>query len=94
MAAKKTKVDGVWQTGKAYFVRTVTNYFTGRLVTVTPQELLFADAAWVADTGRFADALKSGTLGEVEPYPGEVIVGRGALVDACLWDSDLPRAQR
>jgi hypothetical protein len=97
MAAKNqavAKADGVWAIGKNYFVRSVTHYYTGRLVRVTPLELVLADAAWIADTGRFSDALRSGTLNEVEPYPGEVVINRGALVDACLWDSDLPRAQK
>lgn len=84
----------VWERGKKYFIRTVTNYLTGRLVDVTEQELVIEDAAWIADTGRFADALKKATFKEVEPYPdGPVIVGRGSVIDACEWSGDLPREQ-
>ena len=72
-----------WVIGKAYLIRTVTMVQTGRLVAVTLQELVLEDAAWIADTGRFADALKTGKFNEVEPFPdGQVIVGRGAVIDA------------
>ncbi len=92
-AAAKKSVDGVWTIGENYFIRTVTNYLTGRLTVVTEHELVLADAAWVADTGRFADAISGGKLNEVEPYPSDVIVGRGSIVDACVWTFPLPRAQ-
>jgi len=50
---------------------------------VTDEEFVIEDAAWIADTGRFADAIAKAEFGEVEPYPdGEVILGRGALIDA------------
>ena len=81
-----------YQVGQNYLIRTVTHYYTGTLVRVTAQELVLQDAAWIADTGRFAQALESGDLLEVEPFPvGEVILGRGAVVDASRWGSALPR---
>ena len=84
-----------YDVGKNYLVRTVTMILTGRLVEVGPQELVLEDAAWIADTERWADALAKGTLREIEPYPtGRVIVGRGAVVDSCVWQHDLPRAQK
>ena len=85
------------QIGQAYFVRTVTHYYTGRLVTVTDSDIVLRDAAWIADTGRFADALKTGTLNEVEPYPDPnigVVISRGAIVDATIWNHPLPMEQK
>jgi len=86
-----------WKVNKNYFIRTVTHYLTGRLVNITSQELILVDAAWIADTGRYADAIAGAkaTLNEVEPYPDgqEVIVGRGAIVDATEWMHKLPRKQ-
>ena len=82
-----------WCIGKNYFIRTVTMIQTGRLVAVTPQELVLEDAAWIADDGRFNEAIKDGTLNEVEPFTdGEVIVGRGALIDCIEWKHPLPRS--
>ena len=91
---QKCAHDHPWVIGKAYLIRTVTMIQTGRLVAVTQQELVLEDAAWIADTGRFADALKKGIFSEVEPFPdGQVIVGRGAVIDA-VQITALPRDQK
>ena len=75
--------DAHWKIGKIYLIRTVTMALSGRLVGVTPQELVLEDAAWIADTGRFSDGLVASEFSEVEPFPdGQVIVGRGGLIDA------------
>lgn len=75
--------NSAWEVGKIYLIRTVTMIDTGVLVAVTPQEIILEDAAWIADTGRFSDALKSLEFNEVEPFPdGRVIIGRGAVIDA------------
>ena len=81
----------VWKVGKAYFIRTVTMYMTGRLIKVTPTELVLEEAAWIADTGRFSSAMKTGSFSEVEPYNGPVIVGRGSIIDAQEWSLVLPK---
>lgn len=83
--SQKAASDSAWEVGKIYLIRTVTMTNTGRLVAVTDQELVLEDAAWIADVGRFSDALKSLSFGEVEPFPdGNVIIGRGAVIDAVL----------
>lgn len=84
-----------WRVGESYLIRTVTHYYTGRLVEITDTELILLDAAWIADTGRFGTCLTtSGTLTEIEPYPGPVLVSRAALVDATVWPFELPRGQK
>ena len=80
--------------GESYLIRTVTMIYTGRLKAVTPTDFVLEDAAWVADTGRLADALSEGTLLEVEPYPGEAIVSRASYIDASVWKHPLPRVQK
>lgn len=78
--------------GTNVLIRTVTHYYTGRIIEVTEREIVIEDAAWVANTGRWNQCLTTGHLEEVEPYPdGPVIVSRGAVVDVCKWDFDLPR---
>jgi hypothetical protein len=67
---------------------------TGRLVAVTEHELVLENAAWIADTGRFFDSLQACTFAEVEPFPtGQVIVGRGSIVDA-VQIATLPTSQK
>lgn len=73
-----------WELGEYYLIRTVTMINTGKVVQVTTQEIVLEDAAWIADTGRFADAIKSLNFNEVEPWPdGRVIIGRWSIVDGC-----------
>lgn len=81
-----------YKIGANYFIRTVTHYYVGRLVDVYQQELVIEDASWIADTGRFHVALKDGVFDEIEPYPvGQVVIGRGAIIDASRYGGDLPR---
>ena len=85
---------GPWEIGKNYLIRTVTMIDTGRLVAVTPQELVLEDAAWIADTGRFAQAVEEADFSEVEPFPeGRVIIGRGSIIDAVVIKKT-PRSQK
>jgi len=86
--------DSPFQVGQAYLFRLVMHYWTGRVVSVGETEIVIEDAAWIANTGRFADAITTGSLEEVEPVPGNVILGRGALVDAVVWAHELPREQK
>lgn len=84
-----------YHVGKNYLIRTVTMTYTGKLVSVGPQELVLLDAAWIADSGRWADAVAEGTFSEVEPYPdgAEVVIGRAAILDAVVINS-IPRSQK
>jgi hypothetical protein len=70
--------------GRSVLIRTVTMFAAGVLVRVYDQELLLESASWVADTGRWTQALKSGDFGEVEMSDTEefVIIGRGGIIDA------------
>ena len=86
--------ETAFKIGQPYLIRTVTMIYTGRVVAVTQHEIVVEDAAWIADTGRFADCLKTGEFLEVEPYPdGQVIIGRGSLIDAAFIPK-LPRKQK
>ena len=76
---------GPWEIGKKYFIRTVTMNLTGELISVSPQELVLKDAAWIADSGRFHEALKDiSKCDEVEPFINPAIIGRGSIVDATV----------
>jgi hypothetical protein len=87
MVAKKVvSKNSFWRIKQLYFIRTITMYVVGELVAIDEHEITLRDAAWIADTGRFNEALQTGKLNEVEPAPeGISIVGRGSIVDAYLW---------
>ena len=69
--------------GKNVFIRTVTYHYTGRVIEVTAASITLVDAAWIADDGRFNEAMQSGEFSEVEPYPvgREVTINLGSLID-------------
>ena len=83
-----------WKTGEKYFIRTVTMHLVGKLIAVTDKELLLENASWIADSGRFHDALKSGKFDEVEPFINDVIVNQTSVIDATIFDHELPQCQK
>ena len=85
------KVSSPLKVGASVFVRTVTFHYTGKVVQLTDQEIVLDDAAWIADSGRWSAALATGSLNEVEPYPGIVSIARTAVVDVTSWAHPLPR---
>lgn len=83
-----------YEINQCYLIRTVTMIDAGRVVRVTDTEIVLTDAAWIADTGRFADAVKKAEFSEVEPFPdGEVIINRSAVIDAVKINKS-PRSQK
>lgn len=90
----KPTSDSPFKVGENYLVRTVTMIVLGKLGRVGDKELVMSSASWVADTGRFYNALKEGKLNEVEPFTDDVIIGRGAIIDATIWAHKLPREQK
>ena len=96
MATKKQKTHPL-EVGSKVFIRTVTSYYTGEIIEVTSEEITLVKAAWIADTGRFAQAMQTGEFSEVEPYPDEhqVSVSRGSITDLVRnWPHPLPRVQK
>ena len=77
--------------GNNYLIRTVTMTLTGKVLGSIGQFLILSDSAWIADSGRFNEAIKSGKLNEVEPTIGNVFVGLSTIIDAYAWIHPLPR---
>lgn len=86
--------NNFWKTGKAYFIRTVTMHLIGKVKQISDKELLLDDAVWVADSGRFHNALRDGKLNETEPFINEVIINRDCIVDATIWQHLIPNEQK
>lgn len=89
-----TEKNHPYQIGQNYFIRTVTMHHVGRLVAVYEHELVLEDASWIADDGRFHNALKGEGFDEIEPFIHEAIIGRHALIDCTLWPYELPKEQK
>jgi hypothetical protein len=86
--ANPFKIDG------KYFIRTVTHAHTGRVKSITGQFITLSDAAWIADTGRFYDALKNTEFSEIEPFSSDLILNMDSIIDATTICGDLPAVQK
>lgn len=83
-----------FKVGERWFFRTVTFHLVGEIVEVCDGGFVrLKDAAWVADTERFAQAIEKGALREVEPV-GDAVVNLGSVTDAFPWRHGLPLAQK
>jgi hypothetical protein len=79
--------------GKSFFFRTVTYHLIGKVTKVMGPFLQLNDASWVADSGRFMNAIKEGELNEVEPL-GKWNVNMNSVTDFGLWIHKLPKEQK
>jgi len=86
-------MESLFEIGKSYFFRTVTYHLVGKVTKKYGNWLELVDASWVADSGRFTNAIKKGTLSEVEPV-GIVYVNLDTVTDAFPWTHPLPDKQK
>lgn len=91
---KYINTDCPFKVGGAYYIRTVTYHATGRVKAIVGQFLVLEDGAWIADSGRFRDAIMKGILSEIEPVEVDMFVNLGSVTDAFEWKHQLPRTQK
>jgi len=77
--------------GEKVFIRTVTYHCTGEITEIVGGFIFLKDAAWVADSGRFGEAIETGTLSEVECVTCPIRVSIASIVDVYEWRHPLPR---
>lgn len=78
--------------GNKYFFRTVTYHLIGKVEKRIGNILQLSGASWVADSGRFMNAIKDGKLNEVEPV-GIAFVNMSSVTDFFPWKHKLPTDQ-
>lgn len=79
--------------GKKLFIRTVTYHLVGKVEKIVGNIIQLSTASWVADSGRFMNAIKNGELDEVEPL-GEWFINFNSVVDFGEWKHVLPTQQK
>ena len=67
--------------GRNVFIRSVTFHYIGKVEKIVGEFVELSNAAWIADSGRFSDALKKEDFSEVEPYPNPVWINVSSIVD-------------
>jgi len=78
--------------GEKYFFRTVTYHLLGKVTKRVGNFLQLDNASWIADSGRFTDAIKKGELSEIEPV-GRAYVNLDSVTDFFPWAHSLPKKQ-
>ncbi len=91
---KSNCTEHPFKIGKNYIIRTVTMIFVGKLVRVYKSEIVLDNASWIAELGRlnqcFSKGLEDSEDSEIEPFNSDIIVGRGAIIDACVYNHPVP----
>ena len=70
-----------FEVGQSYLFRTVTYFLLGKVKNITGSFIELEKASWVADTGRFNEAIAKGTLSEVEVVGVPVFLNVNSIVD-------------
>jgi hypothetical protein len=79
--------------GKKFFIRTVTYHLVGEVKKIVGNFFVLENASWIADSGRFMEAIKKGILNEVEPV-GDALVNINSITDIFPWIHKLPSEQK
>jgi hypothetical protein len=95
----ETKLE-IFSEGEKVYIRTVTHHQVGEVVGVSDVGnttfVVLKNASWIADSGRWHDALKDGFKdnAEIEPEQGLVAVNVGSIIDINEWVHALPTKQQ
>lgn len=77
--------------GETVLIRTVTYAAIGKVSGLNDTFVwLEAGSGWLADSGRYSEALSTGEVNEFEKCIGERRVSIGAIVDVDVWTHPIP----
>lgn len=88
--AAKASSRSPLKVGNTVLIRTVTYHHIGTVVEAGADYVFLEPAVWLANSGRFNKALKTGSLEEAEPFEDGVEVARTAIVDSTVWKHAIP----
>ncbi len=89
MFGSKQCTNTLTKVGDKVFIRTLTYHYTGEVVEDNGIFIALKDCAWIADSGRFNEAISKGTLNDVEPI-GNASIMYNNIVDCIEWKHELP----
>lgn len=81
--------------GKKLLIRTVTYHMVGEVEKVVGKFFQMKNSTWVADSGGFHDALKSGfsSTADLEPTT-QAWLNTDSIVDMFVWKHELPKKKQ
>jgi hypothetical protein len=74
--------------GKIVFIRTVTYHLSGKVEETCGDFVKLSTGAWIADSGRYSQAVASGEFSETEIYKNPVHVNIQSIIDF----TEIPKA--
>lgn len=87
-----------FEVGKAYFIRSVTHHYLGRVIEIYNLCIVMEACVWVADDGRFHKLMGGewDSSSEREPYGKEkkVQIFFGGMLDATEWSLEIPTSEK
>jgi len=85
-----------FELGQKYFIRTATYHCIGEVEKITGNFIEFKEGtfAWVADSGRFMQAINNGILDEAEPVSVKSGVNILSIIDYFVWKHKLITQQK
>lgn len=86
---KGENVEPLLKVGECYFVKTVSDYYLGRLVSLTHDWMEMTEASWIPDTGRFNEFIRTGQPRENEPMAHGCLISIGAITAVSPWPHPL-----
>lgn len=87
-----TKKAALLKKGDKVLIRTVTYFQAGEFVEMRDGFIHLKNASWVADTGRFTQAVAEAKFVEVEIFAKPVLVNVAAIIDITFLPN-LPKVQ-
>lgn len=86
--------EHVFKKGQNVLIRAVTFHYIGTIQDIDESFITLYPACWLANSGRFGNALRTGELSEYEEMPDGVLVKQSAIVDATPWRHDVPTGDK
>ncbi len=80
--------------GDKVFIRTLTYHYIGEVVEETAEAIILDKTVWVADSGRFTEAIAEGSLNEFEIIGLITPIIKNNMVDIIPWNHDIPTQRK
>ena len=79
---KSKSGNSFYKVGSDYVIRTVTMIYLGQVKSEDSETITLEDCAWIPDTSRWSGFLEGKKPNEMEPYQNDVLIYKGAILDA------------
>lgn len=87
LEGKNFSPNSFYKVGCDYVIRTVTMIYLGQIKSEDKETITLEDCAWIPETARWSEFLQGKKPNEQEPYLNDVLIYKGAILDATRIDN-------